>query len=63
MSAFYEFSVEQNKKLRAWIAKLPPAPSTAVGGRLSYNFVPTSIGTLITVNDCVSGEELDLSDM
>jgi hypothetical protein len=33
----------------------------AIGGRLSITFIPTSIGTFITVK-CCCGEELDVAD-
>ena len=33
----------------------------AIGGRLSYVFTPTGLGTCVTVK-CICGEELDLTD-
>ena len=34
---------------------------TAIGGRLTYSFTPTGLGT-ITVVKCACGEKLDLTD-
>lgn len=59
----FALDAEQTRKLNAWDDALPDADPGAVGGRLSFTFVPTSIGTFVTVTDCISQTELDLSDL
>ena len=39
----------------------PESPAGAIGGRLSYQFTPTGLGTAITVK-CACGEEENLTD-
>ncbi len=34
---------------------------TAIGGRFTYSFCPTSLGDIITVK-CFCGEEIDITD-
>jgi hypothetical protein len=34
----------------------------ATGGGLSYTFIPTSLGTIITVKEAITGKELNVSD-
>jgi hypothetical protein len=34
----------------------------ATGGGLSYTFIPTSLGTIITVKETITGKELNVSD-
>jgi hypothetical protein len=34
----------------------------ATGGGLSYTFTPTSLGTIITVKEAITGKELNVSD-
>lgn len=34
----------------------------SIGGRFTYSFTPTSLGTVTKVRDNISGEELDVTD-
>lgn len=34
----------------------------AIGGQFTYSITPTSIGTIVVVEDAVTGEELDITD-
>ena len=43
-------------------AKLPGGIYGATGGNLSYTFTPTSLGTILTVKEAVTGKELNVSD-
>lgn len=36
--------------------------SGAIGGDLTYSFINTSLGTIITVTDKFTGEKLDVTD-
>ena len=38
-----------------------PMKGGAIGGRLTYSFTPTSLGTITTVK-CACGEKCDLTD-
>jgi len=58
----------QIDKLTSWLNKhdkkcrfAKPGNCGAIGGRLQYSFVPTSIGEVIKVT-CACGKEVDLSD-
>lgn len=37
-------------------------PCGAIGGQFTFSFTPTGIGVVVKVRDCVTGEELDLTD-
>ena len=58
----FSLDEEQLEKLNKWILGLPKAYEGAIGGRLTYSFTNTSLGTVTTVTDCISGETIDLSD-
>jgi hypothetical protein len=57
----FELSPEEDAVLLAWITehevacKLPP---TAIGGRWTFSFTPTGVGTVITVA-CACGKKHD----
>ena len=34
----------------------------AIGGRFTYCYTPTSIGTIVKIKDNLDGDELDVSD-
>lgn len=56
---------DECKKLNEWLDALTPdknAYDGAIGGRLTYSFTPTSIGTIVKVKDNMSGSEIDLTD-
>lgn len=50
------------QKISEWSAGLPREYSGAIGGRLTFEFTPTSIGTIVKVRDYHSGQELDITD-
>lgn len=61
---------EQDQEVLAWIAKhdlthTPPGkshrPVGAIGGAYTWEFTPTSLGTVVKVR-CACGELLDVSD-
>lgn len=43
-------------------AKLKGGSYGVTGGNLSYTFTPTSLGTILTVKEAVTGKELNVSD-
>jgi hypothetical protein len=56
---------EQEKKIEEWLETLKPLMNTysgPIGGRLSYRFTPTSLGIAVYVKDCMSDQELNLTD-
>lgn len=60
----FELDADQRALFASWARELKvmhPEPPTAIGGRYSFCFVPTSIGNFVTVKDCMSGKELDLT--
>lgn len=60
-----EFSLNatQIKKLNEWYNTLSDSYTGAIGGRLTFSFTPTSIGTFVFVKDLVTRKELDLTDI
>jgi hypothetical protein len=62
MKISIELTADQIKSFNQWIKKLPSSGSGAIGGRIEYIIVPTSIGDVIKVRDTVSKQELDLTD-
>lgn len=58
----YHITEKQLEKIYKWMATLPPCKPTAIGGRYSYIFTPTSLGYSTIVEDCISGEKLDVTD-
>ncbi len=58
-------------KVAEWKATLPYPNNVredgmpvggAIGGRYTYSFTPTGIGTIVKVHDAISKETLDLTD-
>lgn len=58
----FTLNKEQSAKLNAWCEKHKDLPSGAIGGRYTFHFTNTSIGTVIKVTDNCTKEEIDLSD-
>lgn len=58
----FQLTDEQINRIKDWAARLPPHPVGAIGGRLEYRFIETSLGTIAKVFDCITQEELDLTD-
>ena len=69
----YILSAEDRELCNKWIAEhnktceyhddgtTPCNPCGAIGGRFTYNFTPTGLG-LITTMECACGEKLELTD-
>jgi len=58
----FELTEKQMAQVKEWRKTLPqPKLSGTIGDRISYTFVPTSIGDFVTVQDAVSGEKLDIT--
>ena len=71
----YQFALEsaQVSKLSDWLIEhdksckfyddgtTPVSPTGAIGGRLTYEFTPTSLGT-VSVVKCACGESINLTD-
>ena len=53
---------EQRIKIREWYVKLPECDIGAIGGRLRYEFTPTSLGTVLKVTDSFSKTQIDVTD-
>jgi hypothetical protein len=59
----FELSPEQIKKLNEWCATKDLEVYTgSIGGRFSYIFTDTSLGTVTRVKDNLDSTEIDLSD-
>jgi hypothetical protein len=64
----FRLDTEELKKLAAWREEhdktckyAHPSKQGAIGGRLTYCFTPTSLGSVTKVK-CACGEEVDLTD-
>lgn len=59
----FEITQEQYKKINIWVSSLDHTkPLGAIGGRFTYMFTDTSLGTVVQVQDGCTGETLDVSD-
>ncbi len=60
----FEPTAEQEHAIQKWIAKRlrKKAYTGATGGRFTYHFCPTSIGTVVTVTDGVTNVTKDFTD-
>ena len=58
----FELSPEESKKAKEWMASKPIQYTGAIGGRFSYKFTPTGIGTIITIIYNVDHTELDVTE-
>ena len=59
----FPISEEEQKKIDEWKDKLPKANSGAIGGRFTYEFVPTSIGVIGVIKDSVTGKEFNFQGL
>lgn len=64
----FELSPEEVKMYNEWnrehkkvCSVILNSPTPAIGGRLTFSFTPTGIGTFSTVK-CICGETCNLSD-
>ncbi len=61
----FRFSEDQYIKLQKWKNGLQPprdANCGAIGGRFTYLFTPTNLGTIIIVLDNLSQDTIDITD-
>ncbi len=61
----FELTAEQYKKLTEWELNLPELEQGSIGGGLTYEFTPTSIGVVLKVyffKDTSKQQSIDLSD-
>lgn len=64
----FEISKQEYKNLHEWLEKhnktclyADPMSQGAIGGRLSYIFTPTGLGTCISVK-CACDKEINITD-
>ena len=65
MKFIYEFSEKQNKLIKSFVKKQEEKTDGeygSIGGAYTYHFTPTSIGTVIKLENTVTKETIDLSD-
>jgi len=49
-------------KIENWMEKHESARPGPIGGRYTYSFTPTTLGTVIKVTDAITKEELDATE-
>ena len=62
----FPISEEESKKIKEWMNKqIEKNPSTggAIGGRFSYKFIPTGVGTIGIVIDGITDETFTFSEI
>ena len=62
----FPITKEEHEKINAWIdkqMKKHPGNGGAIGGRFSYEFVPTGIGTSGTVIDGFTGDKFNFQEL
>lgn len=59
----FTLSKEEQKKLDEWLSKKDLKKYCgAIGGRFTYCFTPTSLGTAVSVKDSLDKDEIDLTN-
>lgn len=58
----FEIDKETLEQINTWKNSLPESSTGAIGGRFTYSFTETSVGTIIKVKDNSSGIERDFTD-
>ncbi len=60
----FELDSDQKKKYQKWLKRHDKTcvqkDTTAMGGRLTYRFTPTGLGTITQVH-CICGRKVDLT--
>ena len=63
----FPITEKENKKIAEWMDKItegePEMKITAIGGRFTYVFTPTSIGTIGVIKDSVTRKELQFREL
>lgn len=58
----FNIDEDESKKLEEWMSTKDFSKySGAIGGRFTYSFTPTTLGTVITVTDNLDKNEIDLT--
>ena len=55
-------TLEQQVHIDAWKATLPAAVIGASGGRFTYLLTPTGVGTIMEIQDNITGHTLNITD-
>lgn len=61
----FALTKDQSTAARKWIVKrekVSPSFKTATGGRFTYEFTPTSVGTVVVIRDAHNRAKINLSD-
>lgn len=58
----FELTDKEYKKLAQWKKSHKSVYTGAIGGRYTYSFTPTSLGTVVKVSDAITKTEIDLSN-
>lgn len=62
----FPISEEEHKKINEWIdeqMKKHPGIGGAIGGRFTYEFLPTGIGTAGTIIDSFTGDKFNFQEL
>lgn len=59
----FPISEKEEKKINEWIKTLPEAYTGAIGGRFTYEFYPTGLGTAGTIEDGVTGQKFTFQEL
>lgn len=59
---YFMLADEEAEKFSEWTKTLPKANCGAIGGRFTWSFCNTSLGTVKKVTDGITKQELDLTD-
>jgi len=58
----FQLTENQSKLASEWMKEKRVDNQGAIGGQFTYQFTPCSIGVFVSIVDCVTKEELDLSE-
>jgi len=61
----FDLTKEEQEKVKAFIQeqdKITGGYYGAIGGGFTYHFTPTSLGVIVTIENCVTKTVLDLTD-
>lgn len=58
----FKLSDDDWQKVAEWKEGLPKVEEGSIGGRYTYSFIPTSLGVVVQIEDCISKEVLDLTN-
>lgn len=59
----FNLSKDEYRKLNEWMKTKDMSKYTgAIGGRFTYQFTPTTLGTVVKVIDNLENDEIDLTD-